>query len=424
MRKTIKKTLAFLIAASLLMSTLMFTTALAGSEEEKSNELIAAEALHSIGLFLGLGDDADGNPVFGLENEATRIQGLIMLLRFFGEFEEALENEYENPFADVTDAYNSPIVAYAFENGITKGVSETRFDPTGKLTAAHYLTFILRALGYEDGTDFEWNEAWELTDELGITNGEFGATSNKLLRGSLVIVSLMALEQTLKDSEETLLDKLIGLEAVPEDAADEVSAATAKIKENNKPDVETPEAPLSQVPSGGGTGGGGNGGGQTPTPTPTPTPIPAWNTVYIPGAQVGDYVCLFAIEDFRNIYIEVVTAGQIIVNTPGAYTWWIISADMVIVSEGERTTNLDHSHGFSHGDYVGLVDLATAELTNYLEVGDDGQVAVIDGIYRLGYHYYAEVVIISMDGRTTNLDWDPGDFVRLRPWIPTISLVF
>ena len=115
MMKTMRKTLAFLIVASLLMSTLMFTTALADNEEEKPNELIAAEALHSIGLFLGLGDDADGNPVFGLENEATRIQGLIMLLRFFGEFEEALDSEFENPFADVTGAYNSTIVAYAFE---------------------------------------------------------------------------------------------------------------------------------------------------------------------------------------------------------------------------------------------------------------------------------------------------------------------
>jgi len=423
MRKTMKKTLAFLIVASLLMSTLMFTTALAGNEEDKSNELIAAEALHSIGLLLGLGDDADGNPVFGLEDGATRVQGLIMLLRFFGEFEEALESESEHPFADVTDAYNSPIVGYAFEGGITKGVSETRFDPTGELTAAHYLTFILRALGYEDGTDFEWNAAWELTDKLGITSGEFDAANNELLRGSLAVVSLFALEQPLKDSDKTLLEKLIGLETVPEDAAKGIAAATAKIKENNKPVVPTPSPTPTPVPSGGGGGGGGsNGGGTNPTPTPDPdpTPIPAWNIKEIPNAQVGDYVELFAFDELKYIYVEVETAGQITVDTPGMYGWQIISADFIVISGGGRTTNLaqvfESVYGISlgPGDYVVLYNLLGEGYTGNLAVGEDGQAGLQDGVYVAVWIYYAEDVIISVDGKTKNLYGNPSDFVQLR----------
>ena len=417
MRKSIKQSLAFLIVVSLLMSTMMFS-ALASSEDEKSNELVAAEALHSIGLFLGTGDDADGNPVFGLENGATRIQGLIMLLRFSGEIEEALENEFDNPFTDVTDAYNSPIVAYAFEKGITKGVSATKFEPAGELNASHYLTFMLRALGYEDGTDFEWNKAWELTDKLGITNGEFSATNNELLRGGLVVVSLLALEQTLKGSDETLLDKLIGLEAVPENAADKTAAATEIIKESNKPNVPTPTpTPTpSPAPSGGGSGGGGV--------VPTPTPKPSSYTAIIPDAEVGDYVRLIELRqnDYnRHSYVEVKTAGQVTVNKAGTYAWEIVSEEYIVVSEGGKTKNLDsvlelmseydERFSFEIGDYVELTNMATMDW--YVrEIDENGQIAVPNGVYDIDWLYYPDEVVVSVNGKATNLEWNPGDFVR------------
>lgn len=60
------------------------------------------------------------------------------------------------------------------------------------MTSAQYLTFILRALGYDDAAgDFDWERAWELTDELGVTSGEYGAANNgAFVRGDAAIVSL------------------------------------------------------------------------------------------------------------------------------------------------------------------------------------------------------------------------------------------
>jgi hypothetical protein len=181
-RRHLERPLAFLIALMMFLSTLMVMPALADEEEQlepvavaeaKSPELIAAETLHRLGLFLGYGDNEEGKPVFGLEDGATRLHGIIMLLRFLGEYAEAQKGNYTCPFTDVVGSYNRAIAGFAFAKGYTKGISETRFDPTAAITTTQYLTFILRALGYKDGEDFEWNTAWELADKLGITNGEY-----------------------------------------------------------------------------------------------------------------------------------------------------------------------------------------------------------------------------------------------------------
>jgi len=135
---------------------------------------------------------------------------------------------------------------------------------------------------------------------------------------------------------------------------------------------------------------------------------------------VGDYVRLYAIEERNSnyIYVEVVTPGQITVNTPGTYSWSIISEKYVVTSVDGRTTNLKNGFDFDYdfspgpGDYVMLVNLVTTELTGYLAVGEDGQVELQDGVYDMIWILFAEDVIISVGGKTTNLDGNPGDFVE------------
>ena len=38
------------------------------------------------------------------------------------------------------------------------------------LDAAQYLTLLLRAMGYEDGTDFQWDSLWTLSNQPGFTD--------------------------------------------------------------------------------------------------------------------------------------------------------------------------------------------------------------------------------------------------------------
>ncbi len=72
-------------------------------------------------------------------------------------------------------------VTYAYAKGYTKGVGadseELYFAPYVTITAGEYMTFVLRALGYQDSgdnPDFQWDSALLRSLELGcITDGEY-----------------------------------------------------------------------------------------------------------------------------------------------------------------------------------------------------------------------------------------------------------
>jgi len=142
-----------------------------------------------------------------------------MLVRLLGKEAEAKAGTWTTPLTDV-DAWAQPYVGYAYTHGLTTGISATVFGGNQSVTAAQYLTFVLRALGYVSGEDFQWDKAWELTDELGITHGEYGpASTNGFLRADVALVSKAAMSATPKGSDTPLLDLLINEGVVTEQAA-------------------------------------------------------------------------------------------------------------------------------------------------------------------------------------------------------------
>ncbi|MCL2569560.1 MAG: S-layer homology domain-containing protein [Oscillospiraceae bacterium] len=169
----------------------------------------AASRLHSLGLFQGVGQNADGTPDFALGQVPTRAQAITMFVRLIGASEAAYSGTWQTPFTDVPE-WARPYVGYAYTNGLTNGIGPTTFGSQQAATASQYLTFILRALGYTSGTDFQWDRAWELTDTLGITNGRFHAATTQFLRGDVAVVSFDALSATFSDSDQTLYASLIG----------------------------------------------------------------------------------------------------------------------------------------------------------------------------------------------------------------------
>ncbi|MCL1828182.1 MAG: hypothetical protein FWG32_01665 [Oscillospiraceae bacterium] len=202
--KIIKNPLTALFAFAVVFS-LLFAPLSAVCASDKTAEEVASETLSEAGLFRGVGSNA-GVPDFALGRTLNRADGLVMLVRLMGAEDEALSGDHPCPFTDVP-AWAAPYAGYAFAAGWTKGVSEAPalFDPNASITAAQYLTFILRALGYEDGVDFAWESAAELTDKLGITGGAGGA----LTRGDMAVISLFALTTAVKGSGQTLLTGLL-----------------------------------------------------------------------------------------------------------------------------------------------------------------------------------------------------------------------
>ncbi|MBQ6933660.1 MAG: S-layer homology domain-containing protein [Clostridia bacterium] len=167
----------------------------------------AAGVLNNIGLFNGTGTKADGSPNFDLDRAPARDEAVTMLVRLLGKENEAKNGTWDMPFNDVAE-WAKPYVGYAYANGLTSGTSATTFGGSQTVTATQYLTFVLRALGYDSSVDFAWDKAWELSDKIGMTDGEYKA-GGTFLRGDVAIVSRNALDVEQKDKSETLAEKLI-----------------------------------------------------------------------------------------------------------------------------------------------------------------------------------------------------------------------
>ena len=195
-----------------------------------------ADELYKLGLFKGTGTDAEGNPIFSLEQPLTRLQALILTIRLLGLEEEALAYTGPNPFEDVTYNANVPYVAYAYSKGITRGVSETAFAPNRQVTCQQFTTFLLRTLGYidEDNGNHVYLSALDIAIEIKMYDEETlkDLNSGVFLRADAVTAMVKALLTNVKGSDKTLLiDTLVEAGVFSREAADEFIAAIAKIDE-------------------------------------------------------------------------------------------------------------------------------------------------------------------------------------------------
>lgn len=182
--------------------------------------LEAADALYALGLFSGTGIDEKGEPVYDLDKALTRQEAMAMLVRLLGKSEEAQAGVWTTPFTDVSN-WAKPYVGYAYANGLASGTSATTFGGNENVTSAQYITFVLRAMGYESGVDFKWNASWELSDQLNITNGQYSLDS-AFDRGDVAEISLRALGAKMKQNEEIMADYLVQLGTLEKEKYDNV----------------------------------------------------------------------------------------------------------------------------------------------------------------------------------------------------------
>ena len=199
-KKGLKKALSLILTLALLLPAASAAIPLEYSEP-------SAWVLHELGLFQGVGDNADGTPNFALEHTPTRHEAVTMLVRLLGKESAALNGTWDTPFEDVEE-WAEPYVGYAYTNKLTFGISDTEFAGQDAVTATQYLTFVLRALGYQSGADFQWDSAWVLSDELGFTFGHFSENTADFNRGDVACISEYALYTSMKTGGKTLLQYL------------------------------------------------------------------------------------------------------------------------------------------------------------------------------------------------------------------------
>ena len=201
-----KKILCFALAAIMLLA-IVPGTALAAYTPRYEDE---AWVLYEYGLFRGTGNSPDEAPEFELGRQATRIEALVMLIRLLGEEDKALSYYGRQPFTDIPYGnWAYKYVGYAYAMGYTNGVGNNRFDPYGKANAYMYVTFVLRALGYDDSRgEFGYYTSLDFAARLGMLRyGEY--TGREIFyRDDCAHVSLMALYTEMNGSGLLLIEYL------------------------------------------------------------------------------------------------------------------------------------------------------------------------------------------------------------------------
>lgn len=173
-----------------------------------ANYTNCADSLHEMGLFQGTQNGYD------LDRTPTRAEAAVMLVRLLGKEAEAKALTYTAPFTDLK-GWEKPYVQYLYSNGLANGTNRTTFNPTGKCTAQMYAVFLLRALGYSDTADFSYANAIETAREQGIYDTGIINVQN-FLRDDAAAASYTALSVSPKNSKGTLLDQLVGENAITE----------------------------------------------------------------------------------------------------------------------------------------------------------------------------------------------------------------
>lgn len=201
-------------AASNGQTAIAVENAMAEGSEYITDENQAAKILADLDILSGVGTKEDGTPDLALDLPVTRVQATTILVKLLTATETAeyYAEEYNRSgyhlhrFEDVP-TWAEGYVTYAYQNRLSAGISDKVFGSDNVITTTEYLSLLLKALGYETGTDFAWNEAATLSDALGFTRGEH-TVFEQIDRGALAVITSNALNCMARDRSGTLYEHL------------------------------------------------------------------------------------------------------------------------------------------------------------------------------------------------------------------------
>ena len=197
-----KRLLAVILVLTMVI-TMMPIVAFA-DEVEKPEAEIYADILNALGLFKGTMEG------YELERIPTRVEASVMLVRLLGKEAAALNSTDQHPFTD-TPEWADGYISYMYAQGLTKGVSEFSFEPNSNCDGKMFVTFALRALGFDDSKgDFEYDQALNFGRMQQLLTGDdvLRYAESGFKRGDMVIIANNALAVELNGSDKMLIEKL------------------------------------------------------------------------------------------------------------------------------------------------------------------------------------------------------------------------
>lgn len=217
-RRSNRKIIHILLAVVLTINILSIGSSVYA--ESKSE----AEICEILGILKG---DGKGLTEEYLSKSTTRLQAIILTLRLAGNNYEKIALEYKGndnfTDADVVswdDGRN--ILAYIKDNPQFgwRGNTDGTFNPDGKITAQMLYKVLLEALGYKqdygEGGDFKWSEVMDFAFNVGLWD-LMGL--EELNNADMAVGIVETLQLPIKDSDKTLLEKLVDDGSIEESKA-------------------------------------------------------------------------------------------------------------------------------------------------------------------------------------------------------------
>ncbi len=185
------------MAAALALTMAFVAAPVTAFAATQTTQEMQAEVLHHFNFLEGSGAG------YQLQKKPNRVEAIVMLIHMRGEDKEVLNGTFQHPFTDVP-AWAQKYVGYAYEKGLSSGVSDTLFGSQRECTQAQYLTFLLRTLGYDDRNgEFSWKEPYALAKAAGIIGSDLPL--RRFSRGDMVGESYWALNaKTVHRQSETV----------------------------------------------------------------------------------------------------------------------------------------------------------------------------------------------------------------------------
>ena len=189
-----KKLLALVLALVMSMSLVTISNA-AFKDADKIDYKEAVDVMNAIGVFVG---DENGN--FNAKENLTREQAakIIAYLELGDKTADALVGS--NIFTDVASTrWSAGFVGYCAQAGVVNGVGDSKFNPTGALTALQFGKMLLVELGYDakaekmEGIDWAINTS-RLMAKAKLMDGIDGSVNQVITREQAAKMSLNALK--------------------------------------------------------------------------------------------------------------------------------------------------------------------------------------------------------------------------------------
>lgn len=213
-----------LLLIAVLISFTVFPTVYAQSETSNDK----ADVLNKLTILKGNGNN------YNLAGQIKRSEAAAFIVRIMGKEKYILSNAQKfsaTKFPDVpATSWFAPYVGFCEEQGIIGGYVDGSYGPNDNISEKAFLKIVLGALGYREGTDFAWNNVYQVALNVGLVT-EAGYQTKRdddkqYTRESVIKVLYNSLNLKKKDTKTTIVQNMIVEGAITKEAA--VSAHAIK----------------------------------------------------------------------------------------------------------------------------------------------------------------------------------------------------